>query len=136
MKKILEKWGELKWLHCEERVKRNKDHEAPPFEIIYELSERSQETEWFMLPPWNNIFHDDNKGLPEIKFSHLDGREYIYGPKDDSHDADYIFLEGSYNYYPVCTNAKQPKRFFMLAYLSIMHLLTDVIPSWIFDCVD
>ena len=128
------KWEELKRLHCEERVTLNKDHEAPPFEVIFKLSENPGVTGWFMLPPWNNLFHDDNKGLPEIKFSHLDGREYLYGPKDNSHDGEYVFKYGSYNYFPVITNAKNPKRFFILAYMAVLHLFTDMIPAWVLKC--
>tara|TARA_Y100000310_G_C19963723_1_gene482340 strand:+ start:27 stop:446 length:420 start_codon:yes stop_codon:yes gene_type:complete len=134
MKFLLEIWQKLKWLQCEGRVEKNKDHEAPSFKEMFKLSERSQETGWFMMPPWNNIFHDDNKGLPEIKFSHLDGREYIYGPKDNSHSSEYIFIEGSYNYFSVCTNVKYPWKFLVLTYLSIMHFLADMLFSWIVRC--
>lgn len=136
MKFLFKKLKELKRLHCVERVKRNKDHEAPTFVEMFKLSEESEVTDWFMLPPWNNIFHDDNKGLPEIKFSNLDGREYIYGPRNNSYNGEYIFMYGSYNYFPVITNAKNPKKFFILAYMATLHLFFDMIPGWIFNCED
>ena len=131
-KKTKELYASLKQKDAQIRKEKNQDHLAPNFFEIYEMSQKSEKTGWFLMAPWQNVFHDDSENLPEIKFTHLDGREYIYGPLDNRFNSEYVFKYGSYNHCSSVTNAKGWKRFLVLAYKYVAHTILDILPAIIF----
>lgn len=122
----------LKQKDAQIRKQKNQDHLAPNFFKIYEMSQNPEKTGWFLMAPWQNVFHDDSENLPEIKFTHLDGREYIYGPLDNRFNSEYVFKYGSYNHCSSVTNLKGWKGYVAITYKYIMHTILDVIPAIIF----
>ena len=89
------------------------------------------------MPAWKNLYHDDGIGWPELKFCHIDGREYIYGsPNKATPEYQLIkddWRKGSYNYFPPIKNLahENQKRFALYATNTILHLIFDLGPSYI-----
>ena len=129
--KILKAYSYICELDKKARREKNKDHLAPSFPEIYSLSKDSASTGWFLMAPWLNIFHDDNEGLPEIKFTNIDGREYIYGPIDDKYNSIYVFRYGSFNYCSTVTNEAGWIKHLVISVKCIGHFVLDIIPSLI-----
>lgn len=125
-------YSDLRQKDAQIRKEKNQDHLAPNFFEIYEMSQNPEKTGWFLMAPWQNVFHDDSENLPEIKFTHLDGREYIYGPLDNRFNSEYVFKYGSYNHCSSVTSAKGWKRFLILTYKYVAHTILDILPAIIF----
>ena len=95
------------------------------------MSKDSMSTGWFLMAPWLNMFHDDNEDLPEIKFTNIDGREYIYGPIGDEYDSMYVFRHGSFNYCSTVTNETGWRKWVVMAAKYVGHFVLDIVPSMI-----
>jgi len=127
---VLISW--LKKKHLSERTELNRDSDAPDFCTLYELSENEKETGWHLAAPIFNLFHDNQKGYPEIKFFHIDGREYIYKAKEKTCPPEYTFSYGSYNYCPFYSHQVGVKKYLELAHRALGHLVLDILPSLVF----
>lgn len=118
-------------MHTVERVKRNRNDEAPEFiEMYYRI--KNFDTGWYVLPCYMNIFHDNKTDLPEIKFVNLDGREYIYTA--DETGAYHLETEkkyaGSYNYVAPVVDKRNSLlvKFFKYPIKLCGHLIFDILP--------
>jgi len=127
---VLVSWVKKK--HYIDRVSLNKDDMAPEFCEIYKLSQNTTNTGWFLSPAVFNMFHDDNRAYPEIKFFHVDGREYIYKAVVDSCPPEYKFDHGSYNYCPFYSQKSGAMKYIELTHRAIGHFLLDVLPAVVF----
>ena len=56
-----------------------------------------ESSEWQELPPNLNVYHDNNRGKPERKFIHPDGREVVYDGDTGKKISD-PKLKGTYNF--------------------------------------
>ena len=137
IKKFLSKViDRLSYLHITERAQRNCPELAPSYGEMFSLAQNPKETGWYLMPAWANLYHDDQVGWPELKFCNLDGREYIYGSPNQP-TPDYAIINddwrrGSYNYFPPIKNLSygNPARTVMYVLNSTLHLLFDLVPSY------
>ena len=127
---VLISW--LKKKHFTDRTRLNMDHQAPLFCEIYSQSMDSKVTGWHMAAPIFNLFHDDQKYYPEIKFFHVDGREYIYKADKNFCPPQYVFDHGSYNYCSFYSEKTGTRKYLELATRALGHFLLDILPSVVF----
>ncbi len=76
--------------HFEGRIEKN--GEAPSYEEISDAS-----SGWRLVSPQESVFHDNGIGLPEEKYVHPDGREFVYDGDTHQVITDPRYM-GTYNY--------------------------------------
>lgn len=84
-----------------------------------------------MYPQWQNALHQNEKGEPEVKYVHPDGREVIYDGDTRKVLTD-PELKGTFNY--ANAPAKDPENLAeWLDFLSqdgvLEHIVLDIVPS-------
>ncbi|RFB12158.1 hypothetical protein DZB84_19585 [Bacillus sp. HNG] len=117
------------YLHYEQRDKLNEPH--PTYKEV-----RNPRLGWIELPESMSVFHDDNKGEPEKKFIHPDGREAVFDGDTLKPVTDARY-KGTYNYinptlmpegFP---NSKQDILDWVeYGKTGLGHVVTDVIPYY------
>jgi hypothetical protein len=135
--KLVTTFTHLRHAQTVKRFRLNRNEDALPYLDMFQAAQDSRNTGWYLMPAWANLFHDDESGWPELKFCHVDGREYIYGSPNNP-EPDYRCLlddwrMGSFNYYPPIRDLRQTKPKRTLYYIRnvVLHLLFDLIPSYL-----
>lgn len=129
--KLIDFIKHLRYLNVDLREEKNDDANTPSFEKLYEMSQHTKLTGWTLMPTWANLFHDNQSSMPEIKFNHLDGREYIYTTDDPFSGIYRVDHKGSYNYFPPVVDKRLgvSTRGIVYIYNVVGHFLFDMLPQ-------
>ena len=112
--------------HFEEREQRNEIH--PSYDEV-----KTEENGWKRAPDYQNKYHDNGIGKPELKYVNSDGREAVFD--GDTHlpisDPDYI---ATYNYCPPYQLPEAPglNDYYKLGTSYVGHFFCDMLPYYLF----